>query len=142
MPRKLHSSWRQPIRQRDSKLILEIAKRAIDELPYNKLTLTMDLEAVHERTPLDLERLRDAPLSDFLHDIVGIHRHIDRATGELKDCFSPRFTKRKFPTRSIDGVPMFTCTRCGLTSYNQNDLREGYCANCHSFVRDNPDDAA
>ena len=132
-------SWRKPIKQRDSRLIFEIAKRAADELPYNKLTVAMDLEAVHEHTPLDLERLLKANLGDFCHDVVGIYRRIDRNTGKLRDCFSPRFTKQKL---SINGTPMFTCSRCGMTSYNPNDLREGYCANCHSFVRDNPDDAA
>ena len=94
MPRKLHSSWRKPIKQQDSRLIMEIAKRATEELPYQRITVAMDLEAVHERTPLDLDRLRDAPLGDFIHDIVGIYRHLDRPTGKL-GVFSPRFTKQK-----------------------------------------------
>ncbi len=25
----------------------------------------------------------------------------------------------------------FTCPRCGLTSHNQNDVRESYCGHCH-----------
>lgn len=24
-----------------------------------------------------------------------------------------------------------TCPHCGWTSYNKNDIREGYCGNCH-----------
>ena len=27
-----------------------------------------------------------------------------------------------------------TCPRCGMTSYNPNDVREGYCGNCHGYV--------
>lgn len=32
--------------------------------------------------------------------------------------------------------PSFTCPRCGMTSYNPNDIREGYCGNCHDWTRD------
>jgi hypothetical protein len=28
-------------------------------------------------------------------------------------------------------APSFTCPRCHATSYNPNDVREGYCGNCH-----------
>jgi hypothetical protein len=88
-------SFSKPITMHDSRLIQEIANRAVNELPYDRFEITMDIEAVHEVTPLDLERFLNANFMDFLHDIVGIHRHIDRATGELRDCFSPRFTKQK-----------------------------------------------
>ena len=27
-----------------------------------------------------------------------------------------------------------TCPRCGMTSYNLNDIREGYCGNCHDWT--------
>jgi len=27
-----------------------------------------------------------------------------------------------------------TCPRCGLTSYNPNDVVEGYCGNCHDWT--------
>jgi rubrerythrin len=30
----------------------------------------------------------------------------------------------------------FTCPRCGMTSHNANDVREGYCGNCHDWTRD------
>jgi hypothetical protein len=29
-----------------------------------------------------------------------------------------------------------TCPVCHLTSYNPNDIREGYCANCHDWTFD------
>jgi ribosomal protein S27AE len=31
---------------------------------------------------------------------------------------------------------MFTCPRCGMTSHNVNDAREGYCGNCHDYTGD------
>ena len=38
----------------------------------------------------------------------------------------------------MDGVSLppasFTCPRCGMTSYNPNDIREGYCGNCHDWT--------
>lgn len=30
--------------------------------------------------------------------------------------------------------PSITCPRCGMTSYNANDIREGYCGNCHDWT--------
>ena len=41
--------------------------------------------------------------------------------------------------RPVTGVrwvppPSFTCPRCHLTSYNENDVREGYCGNCHDWT--------
>lgn len=29
----------------------------------------------------------------------------------------------------------FTCPRCGMTSHNPDDVREGYCGNCHDWTR-------
>ena len=31
------------------------------------------------------------------------------------------------------GHPHITCPKCGMTSYNANDIRERYCGNCHQF---------
>jgi len=30
----------------------------------------------------------------------------------------------------------FTCPRCGMTSRNPDDIRDGYCGNCHDWTRD------
>lgn len=58
--------------------------------------LIMDIVACHANgTPLDLQRLLDAPEFDFVHDVWGIHKHIDRTTGELGDCFLPRTASPK-----------------------------------------------
>lgn len=79
----------------DSLLILQIVKRAnaisarSNREPIKDLV--MDITACHANgTPLELQKLLDAPEFDFVHDVWGIHRHIDRTTGELGDCFLPR----------------------------------------------------
>lgn len=65
-------------------------QRDLDELR----AVSMDLVACHANgCPMDFQRLLDAPDFDFFHDIDGIQRHIDRATGELGDCFLPRTAK-------------------------------------------------
>ena len=55
------------------------------------LSLTMDLGAAHIACPMRLDDLAEADDFNFLHDVGGIMRHIDRTTGELTDCFVPRF---------------------------------------------------
>lgn len=54
--------------------------------------LRMDVTACHlNGCPLDLAALAEAPLDDFFHDLAGIARHLDRSTGQLGDCFLPRY---------------------------------------------------
>lgn len=57
-----------------------------------RMDVEMDLAAVHAHTPLRLGALAAADEFNFAHDIGGIHRHLNRQTGELEDCFLPRFT--------------------------------------------------
>lgn len=65
-----------------------IAERLGQTLPDG---LAMDLAACHANgTPLDLDQLLGFPDFDFTHDVWGIHRHLDRSTGTLGDCFVPR----------------------------------------------------
>jgi len=35
-------------------------------------------------------------------------------------------------------VPTITCPRCRMTSANPHDIEQGYCGNCHAFVKDRP----
>lgn len=59
------------------------------------IDILMDLTACHANgCPLQLAQLLEAPDSDFAHDVFGIMRHIDRETGKLGDCFSPRYSVR------------------------------------------------
>ena len=83
--------------------MVRVAERA-EALGFKqkRATTIMDLSAVNNSTrkgnafafgSLDLKRLLAFPDYDFLHDVVGISRHINRKTGELEDCFSPRCSK-------------------------------------------------
>ena len=64
---------------------------------YKRINLVMDLTAadgVNGNLPLDWDRLLTADDFNFMHDLSGICRHMNRETGKLGDCFLPRFTKR------------------------------------------------
>lgn len=80
----------------ESAVIDRITDRAVmltkkHGITYDTQTAMMDLIACHcNGCPLDLSRLEHAPEADFAHDVLGIRRHIDRSTGELRDCFLPR----------------------------------------------------
>lgn len=68
------------------------AKHNID---YDPLICMMDLVACSGNgNPMDFDRLLTADEFDFAHDVFGIRRHIDRETGKLTGCFSPRFSIR------------------------------------------------
>lgn len=69
------------------------AKRSKSSLSLDRISLMMDLDSVHERTPLRLQELLDADESNFVHDVWGIRRHLNRQTRQLEDCFTPRFVK-------------------------------------------------
>ncbi len=79
-------------------LIHRIAKRAYDETQGLRLIekpkvldFALDLLAVHERMPLLLQELLDAPPTHFMHDLLGIRRHLNRTTRQLEDNFVPRY---------------------------------------------------
>jgi len=64
-------------------------------LPCDRMEHAMDLSAcISNGCPLDLERMLEWPNKfDLAHDIWGVNRHIDHNTGQLRDCFLPRFYK-------------------------------------------------
>lgn len=77
-------------------LITKITERAIalSPFPLNTLELMMDITACHlNGMPLQLEELLQADESDFVHDLGGIRKHIDRTTGKMTGCFMPRYAK-------------------------------------------------
>lgn len=64
---------------------------------YERINLVMDLlaaDGVNGNRPLDWGRLIAADDFNFMHDIGGICRHMDRETGVLGDHFTPRITVR------------------------------------------------
>jgi hypothetical protein len=75
----------------------KIAKRAIalaakHDIELKQIDIMMDIDACHcNGCPLKLVELLNASDFDFSHDVLGIRRHINRETGELIDCFLPRY---------------------------------------------------
>lgn len=80
--------------------IAQIANRAhaiLTEAGHkaDKIDLIMDISAANANgAPLDLDGLLNADRANFIHDVCGIVRHIDRTTGRLKEGFSPRYSAR------------------------------------------------
>ncbi len=79
-------------------IIVKIAERAVrlyaeQGMKIKKLDCMMDIETVDDSIGLKLDELLDADLSNFAHDIGGISRHLNRITGELEDCFVPRYAR-------------------------------------------------
>jgi len=63
---------------------------------WGKLELQMDLTAVHlNGCPLNFDELAGAEGGDFIHDVSGIQRHLDRETGQLMDCWRPRYAQEQ-----------------------------------------------
>lgn len=82
------------VTRRDMALIADIALRARRLLwPDRDLTpIMMDIAAVHANgCPLALAKLLEARDFDFIHDVGGIHKHLNRATGQLEGFFEPRY---------------------------------------------------
>lgn len=80
----------------DSELIGKICDRA--ELsghlkPRNRMNTMMDIMACHlNGTPLNLAAWLSADDFNFMHDLGGIDRNMNRTTGKLENCFLPRFS--------------------------------------------------
>ena len=54
----------------------------------------MDVLVCHlNGCPLDLDALLNAKKSDFLHDLNGIDKNINRNTGKMENCFLPKCNK-------------------------------------------------
>jgi hypothetical protein len=71
---------------------IEIAKHYGKEFP--KMDLVMDIEATHNNgCPLRLAALLEANYSELVHDVIGIWNNLDRETGQLKNCFQPRYAR-------------------------------------------------
>ena len=83
----------------DHKTITKIAARAVavslsqgSEPVLDQCEILMDLTAVHANgCPLRLDDFLSGLDFDFSHDIAGIRRYLNRETGQLGGCFSPRF---------------------------------------------------
>lgn len=85
--------------KQDRAIIHLIAQRAnrtaiAYDIDYCVGDAMMDITACHANgMPLRLKELSSADDFNFCHDVFGIRRHIDRETGELNDCFVPRYSQ-------------------------------------------------
>jgi len=69
-----------------------MAKEA--SIEYSHHDALMDVTATHlNGCKLKLRELATAPNFDFGHDVFGIRRHLNRETGQLQDCFVPRYAQ-------------------------------------------------
>lgn len=92
----------------DARVITKIVERAFrqtarlsdDVRRLGVESLTMDVTACHRNgNRLRLLDFLAAPDFDFYHDVNGITRHMDRTTGQLRNCFAPRFSAPKKAAR-------------------------------------------
>lgn len=87
---------------RDLQLIRRIVARALQinqQVPLSRLDLRRDIGMVHTNgCPLHLWALLHANEMDFIREVLGIHRHLNRETGQLDPIFAPRFVRH---TRAV-----------------------------------------
>lgn len=83
----------------DTAALTRVLERAmkIEGGPHNgsfwrdRTECMMDLMAARDCVPsMDIGALADFPDFDFVHDVLGIRRHMDRETAKLGGCFLPR----------------------------------------------------
>lgn len=80
-----------PSRQLDQILDRAEALCRARQLPYDRFSLDLDLAATQALMPLRLADLLAAPDAEFLHEIQGITRCLNRATGRFTHHFVPRY---------------------------------------------------
>lgn len=90
----------------DEREIIRMIIERIEQLDllvgYDRESLEMDLIATHANgCPIDFNKLFNFGRFDFMHDISGIVRHLDRRSGELTGFFLPRCA---LPAQSGNGV--------------------------------------
>jgi hypothetical protein len=88
------------IAEKDRRLIVAIAVRAVDELVTiflrgDLIDLMADLALCHRRYRLDLERLLTLGKDDFLREITNINHRVNRNTGKMPEGFTPRCLLKK-----------------------------------------------
>jgi len=86
------------LQENDIPVVVAIAKRAValsekHGVKIDFVDTQMDIAATHlNGNPLNLQGLLKADDFNFALDIAGIGQHINRETGELENCFLPRFS--------------------------------------------------
>jgi hypothetical protein len=96
---------------------------------------------------LAVPNVHTIPLNDLIHHLTGSGEEcpcgptcipIERADGSI----SYQYVHHSLDGREFAGEDAglllpenITCPVCGMTSWNPNDVRYGYCGNCHAFTR-------
>ena len=80
--------------KKKGKILSQIAdrKKKKNLLADDKTSLMMDLDLADKKFNLRLEELLNAKDFDFIHDITGIQKHINRQELEFNGLFVPRFS--------------------------------------------------
>lgn len=76
------------------RMICDRAHELADELalPFDQMSTMMDLTALQAGIcKLRLDELLRAERMDFIHDVWGVRRHLNRDTGVLENHFLPRY---------------------------------------------------
>lgn len=76
------------------RMICDRAHELADELalPFDLVSTMMDLTALQAGIcKLRIDELLHAERMDFIHDVWGIRRHLNRDTGVLENHFLPRY---------------------------------------------------
>ncbi len=104
--------WPAPFTEAEREHVQIIQRRVAQFQARHKVTLPagrtaqdleLDLAAVHEHAPLDLEGLASAEIFALIHDVGGIAYHLNRQTGELEGHFVPRYLARTRRTTNTAG---------------------------------------
>lgn len=82
--------------QKDIEIIAKIVDRAatMNIGLGDRISQMMDIDHAHAQHPLRLDDFLSADDFNFAHDFCGIQRHMNRTTGQLDNCFVPRFARR------------------------------------------------
>jgi hypothetical protein len=65
-------------------------------IPIDRLQYSISLTACHlNGCPLDLDGLLNASEFNLLHDLLGIHKHINQEDGSLDGLFVPRYAAKQ-----------------------------------------------
>ena len=82
------------MQDREFELIGIIAERAeAHGITRDRMSTVMDITCVNDSIGLDLEGLAKAEPDHFRHDLIGITNCLNRNTGQLENCFTPRYAQ-------------------------------------------------
>lgn len=80
--------------------ILERIKK--ENVSYaDRMSMFMDLNVARKEFNMDLDQLLNFDSFNFIHDVLGIARNINRNTKRIKNCFLPRCAKENILNKAL-----------------------------------------